>query len=63
MCKSNYKYVEFNLTQLKFEIAFNVFNGWPSTSSKNGQSVYIGKIFGQFRVRSTKLNAYSKAIW
>ena len=67
MCKSNYKHVEFNLTQLEFR---NAFNGLEMHStdgaiinSKNGQSIYNGKIFGQFGERSTKLNAYTKAIW
>ena len=56
--------MEFNLTQLEFKNPFNdAFNGLTIHSLKNGQSIYNGKIFGQFGERSTKLNAYSKAIW
>lgn len=63
MCKSNYKHVEFSLTQLEFKITFNDYiQRTQYLTLKNGQSIYIGKIFGQFGARSTKQNAYSKTI-
>ena len=51
------------LHNLNLEIHSTIALGLTIHPLKNGQSIYNGKIFGQFGERSTKLNAYSKAIW
>lgn len=64
MCKSNYKHVEFSLTQLEFKITFNDYiQRTQYLTLKNGQSIYNGKIFGQFAERPKKPNAYFRAMW
>lgn len=51
------------LHNLNLKIHSTAFNEMHPLALKNGQSVYIGKIFGQFEVCLTKLNAYFKAMW